>query len=163
MSTEEKALGWDDEISNDGTGAFEGVPPGTYPFEIVDLRRGQHQAKAGGKLPNCPKAELKVRIRLPNGDQTDIGHNLFLHSRCEGMLCQFFLAIGHRKHGEPLRPDWSRVVGSQGWCKVTIRDWTNSNGDKRQSNDIKSFLDPDKAPQGQAFPGPSTTPDAGGF
>ena len=119
---EERVLGWDDEISNDDQGGFEAVPPGTYPFEIVNLRRAQHQPSSAGKLPACPKAELTVRLYLQNGDYVDVKHNLFLHSRCEGMLCAFFLSIGHRKHGEPLRPDWTRVIGSRGWCKVAIRD-----------------------------------------
>jgi len=149
MSNEnERVLGWDDEIVNDGSG-FEVVPAGTYPFEIVNLKRGQHQPnpQKPGKLPPCPKAEVKVRVYPPDGDHVDIDHNLFLHSRCEGMLCAFFLAIGQRKHGEPLRPDWGRVIGARGYCKVTIRDWTGNDGNKYQSNDIRSFLDPAKAPK----------------
>jgi hypothetical protein len=163
--SEEKVLGWDDEISNDDAGNFDTVPSGDYPFEVVDVKRGQHQAKASGKLPNCPKAELKVRVFTSDGEHVDIDHNLFLHSRCEGMLCQFFRAIGHRKHGEPLRPDWSRVIGSRGWCKVTIRDWVGKDGNKYHSNDIKSFIDPDKAPPLTKSPVPFNVPppDEGGF
>lgn len=155
---EERVLGWDDEISNDDQGGFEVVPPGTYPFEIVNLRRGQHQPSSSGKLPACPKAELTVRLYPQNGDYADVKHNLFLHSRCEGMLCAFFLSIGHRKHGEPLRPDWARVIGSRGWCKVAIRDWTSKDGEKRQSNDIKAFLDPEKALKNQSPAPPANNP-----
>lgn len=160
MSTGEHALGWDDEIGNDGAGGGDIVPPGDYLFEIVQVKRGQHQPKEGGKLPACPKAELTVRVYPPSGDYVDIDHNLFLHSRCEGMLCQFFRAIGHRKHGETLRPDWGRVVGSRGWCKVAIRDWTGRDGDKRQCNDIKSFIDPERAPKDQV---PFNVPGEDGF
>ncbi len=160
--SDDRVLGWDDTISNDEAGAFEVVPPGDYPFEIVELKRGQHQAKASGKLPNCPKADIKVRVYPPSGDHVDIEHTLFLHSRCEGMLCQFFRAIGHRKHGEPLRPDWNRVIGSRGWCKVAIRDWVGNDGSKRQSNDIKSFIDPDRAPK-STTPAPPPPADNGGF
>jgi hypothetical protein len=166
---EERPLGWDDEISNDG-GSFDTVPPGDYPFEIVELKRGQYQPKPGGsgKLPPCPKAEIKVRVYAPSGDKVDIDHNLYLHSRCEGMLCAFFVAIGQRKHGEPLRPNWGQVVGSRGYCKVSIRDWTGKDGNKYQSNDIKSFLDPakfaDKATNVPPAPEvPFEVPGEGGF
>ena len=143
--SEDRILGWDDEIKNDKS-TFEVVPAGTYPFEIVSLKRGQHQPKPDGKgkLPSCPKAEVIVRVFPPDGDYADIDHNLFLHSRCEGMLCSFFLAIGQRKHGEPLRPNWSRVVGSKGFCKVSVREYVGNDGNKYQSNDVKSFLDPEK-------------------
>lgn len=148
--TEERVLGWDDEISNDSSG-FEVIPAGIYHFEIVNLKRGQHQPNPQnpGKLPACPKAEIMVRVYSDDASNgyVDLNHNLFLHSRCEGMLCAFFLAIGHRKHGEPLRPDWGRVIGARGWCKVSVRDWTGTDGTKHQSNDVKSFIDPAKAPK----------------
>ena len=143
-TTEERELGWDDEIQNDEAGAREVIPPGDYPFEIVDLKRERHFPKPSGKLPECNKAVVTVRIYHAPGDSVDIPHNLFLHSRCEGMLCAFFKAIGHRKHGEPLKPDWSRVVGSCGTCRVTTREYVNKDGQKGQSNDIKAFLDPAK-------------------
>jgi len=146
MSDDDRVLGWDDEIQNDNASQEVVFPPGNYPFEIVNLKRGQHQPKANGKLPACPKAELTVRIYNPSGEHVDVQNNLFLHSRCEGILCSFFLSVGHRKHGEPLRPDWNRVIGSRGYCKVAIRDWTDNEGGKRQSNEIRAFLDPEKAP-----------------
>lgn len=167
MSTdnEEKVLGWDDEISNDDQGlTFTIVPPGIYDFEIVNLQRGFHQATQHGVLPNCPKAELTVRVRDANGEEVDIKNNLFLHSRCEGMLCQFFRAIGQRKHGEPLRPNWNAVIGSKGRCKVGTRKWKGKNGKDKESNEIKAFLDPQPAttstPQVQQAAPPASN---GGF
>lgn len=140
---DDRVLGWDDEISNDGQDQFIVAEPGEYAFEIVDLKRARHQStNEPGKLPDCPKAIVTVRISTADGDHVDIKNNLFLHSRCEGILCQFFRSIGQRKHGEPLRPDWQRVIGSRGRCKVSVRDWVDKDGKKRKSNDIKSFLDP---------------------
>lgn len=139
---DEKVLGWDDPISNDSQGDFELAPPGEYAFEIVDLTRARHQATRDGKLPDCPKAIVTVRIYTADGDKVDIKNNLFLHSRCEGMLCAFFRAIGQRKHGEVLRPDWSRVIGSKGRCKIAVREWDGTDGKKHQGNEVKAFLDP---------------------
>jgi len=168
---DDRVLGWDDEISQDSTGQSTILAPGTYPFEIVNLKRGHHQPKPNGtgKLPACPKAEVTVRVYAPDGEAVDINNNLFLHSRCEGMLCAFFLAIGHRKHGEPLRPNWSRVIGSRGFCKVAVREYAKDDGTKGQSNDIKSFLDPEKAPKNPPTPPPAgdptpfNVPGEGGF
>ena len=140
---EDRVLGWDDEIVNDGQATRTLLPDGDYDFEIVDLKRSRHVPKGGGKLPECPKAEVTVRCYpADGGDYANIPHNLFLHSRCEGMLCEFFRGIGQRKHGEPLRPDWSRVIGSRGRCKVKVRSYTNKEGETRETNDVKRFYDP---------------------
>lgn len=146
-NNDEKVLGWDDEISNDDQGAFELAEPGDYNFEVVNLVRGRHSAKQDGKIPDCPKAEVTLRIYTSDGDKVDFKHNLYLHSRCEGMLCSFFKAIGQRKHGEPLRPNWANVIGSSGRCKVGIRDWKTAAGEPRKSNEVKRFLDPPVAGQ----------------
>lgn len=157
--TDDRVLGWDDEISNDSQIQSILLPPGEYPFEIVQLARSRHTPKAGsaGKLPECPKAEVTVRCYTTD-DHADIKNNLFLHSRCEGLLCQFFRAIGQRKHGEPLRPDWTRVIGSKGRCKVAVRDYM-IDGEKRQANEIKAFLDPKAEPVRPSTP----PPDPDGF
>ena len=165
MSNDEKVLGWDDTISNDSQGDFEVADPGEYSFEIVDLTRARHQAKADGKLPDCPKAVVTVRIYPPDLDKVDIKHNLFLHSRCEGILCSFFRSIGQRKHGEVLRPDWARVVGSKGRCKVGVREYVGTDGAKHKSNEVKAFLDPPSNGQQPhpAAPSQPSTPEAEGF
>jgi hypothetical protein len=141
-NNDEKVLGWDDPIQNDEQGAFEVAPAGVYAFEIVNLSRERHRATTDGKLPDCPKAVVTARIYTPDGAQVDVKYNLFLHSRCEGMLCAFFRAIGHRKHGEALRPDWTRVIGTRGRCKVCVREWQGNDGKTHQGNEIKAFLDP---------------------
>lgn len=157
MSNEEKILGWDDPISDDEQGAFEVAPAGDYSFEIVNLSRERHTAKLGGKIPSCPKAVVTVRVYTVDGEKVDIKHNLFLHSRCEGMLCAFFRAVGLRKHGEVFRPDWSRVIGSKGRCKVGIRQYDGNDGTKKKANDV-TFLDP--PPNGQQPQPPVATPPA---
>jgi hypothetical protein len=41
---------------------------------------------------------------------------------------------------------------------VAIRDWVGQDGEKRQSNDIKAFLDPEKAPKNQSPTPPVNNP-----
>lgn len=157
MNTE-REFGWEDEITNDSTG-FTLLPQGDYHFRVISVERGRHAPSPTGKLPACNKAELT--IELSDGVQkVQVKHNLYLHSRCEGLLCEFFTSIGQRKHGEALRMNWNAVTGSQGRCKVEIRSWTNTrNGETMQSNEIKRFYEPDAAAKQPA----QTTFTAGAF
>lgn len=136
--TTEKALDWNDPIENDG-GDWTLLEPGEYPFRVTGFERARFGGSA--KLPPCNMA----RITLDVGDaeaSTTIANNLFLHSKTEGLLCQFFRSIGARKHGERLVMDWSKVVGATGVCRVKTRNWTGKDGTTRQSNEIEKFLDP---------------------
>lgn len=135
-----RELDWDSVIEKDST-EFTLLPAGEYPFEVVGFERGRYSPGPGAKLPPCSMAVLTLDV---GGDQAmaRITHRLFLHSRCEGMLCAFFTAIGQRKHGERHKMEWSQVVGSAGRCRVGVREYTNSQGETRKINQIERFLEP---------------------
>ena len=150
----EKEFGWDDQIQNDSE--FEVLPEGDYNFRIVKFERGRHPGSE--KLPPCNKAILTIELS-GGGRKTTIEHNLFLHSKCEGLLCEFFTAIGQRKHGEALTPRWNEVIGSTGTCRVSVRKWTsNRDGQERESNDIKRFYE--KGRQVNVAPSPAVQAQA---
>ena len=133
-NTNERELDWNDSISHDST--FELLPAGDYFFTVQSFERARHPGSE--KLPPCNKAIL--RLEVSDGQHTGtMTHNLFLHQRCEGMLCAFFTAIGQRQKGEELRMDWPKVPGSTGRCKIKVRAWQGKDGDERQSNDIQTF------------------------
>lgn len=138
-------LDWDSTIENEST--FVLLPEGEYPFTVVSFERGYHNGSE--KLPACPKAILQIEVQGASGTAS-IKHNLFISRKTEGLLCAFFLSIGQKKHGEPLRMDWNRVVGSSGRCKIGIYK-SNTNGN--EYNEIKSFLEsPEKtAPAAPAY------------
>lgn len=143
--TIERELGWDDEIEKDGPD-FILLPEGDYSFEVVGFERTRHNGSE--KLPACNKAILTIKLTSDDGEKsTTIKHNLFLHSKTEGMLCAFFTAIGQRKKGEKINMNWNLVIGSRGRCKVGIHNWKNDKGEINQSNQIKQFYEPtsDKA------------------
>lgn len=134
----EREFDWNDTIENDST--FEILPEGDYNFTVKSFERARHSGSE--KLPPCNKAVLTVE--LDNGEKSGtIYHNLFLHTKTEGMLCAFFTSIGHRKSGEALKMDWTRVPGSKGRCKVSIRKWIGNNGQEMESNQIDRFYEPD--------------------
>lgn len=140
----EREFGWDDQIENDGP-EYVILPEGDYDFEVLSMERSRHGGSE--KLPPCNKATLSIRITAENGDSTMVRHNLFLHSKCEGMLCAFFTAIGHRKHGEKISMNWNAVPGSRGRCKVKIRTWKGNDGEDKQNNEIAKFYEPAEGQQ----------------
>ena len=143
-----REIGWDETIENDGP-EFITLPEGDYDFEVIGFERGRH----GGsdKLPPCNKAVVQVKVTAPEGI-TIIKHQLFLHTSTEGLLCAFFTGIGQRKHGEKLKMDWNKVVGSKGRCKVATRKWTSDkDGREYESNEIRKFYEPEDKPAAPAF------------
>lgn len=139
---EEKELQWDDTITKDAS-EFILLPEGDYNFTVESFERGRHTGS--DKLPACNKAILTLRIDTPEGTAR-IMHNLFLHSKTEGMLSAFFTCIGQKKKGEPLKMNWSQVPGSSGRCKVEIHSYKNKDGEDKQNNNIKRFYPKDEGP-----------------
>lgn len=132
-----REYGWDDAIQNDSE--FQILPEGDYNFTVVSFERGRHEGSE--KLPPCNKAILKLRVSDGVHEGT-VEHVLFLHSKCEGLLCEFFTAIGQRKHGESIVPKWNQLVGSSGVCSVKIDIWQGRNGEMK-SNKIRRFYEKD--------------------
>lgn len=139
---EERELQWDDTIEKDG-GDFILLPEGDYNFTVESFERARH----GGsdKLPPCNKAVLTLVIESAEGTAR-ITHNLFLHSKTEGLLSAFFTCIGQKKKGEPIKMNWGNVPGSSGRCKVGIHPYKNKDGEERKSNDIKKFYPKEDGP-----------------
>lgn len=140
-NTVDRELGWDEEINKESE--FTLLPEGDYDFSIVSFERGRHPGSA--KLPPCNKAIVKIKIDGGELGNTTIQHNLFLHTKCEGMLSEFFIAIGLKKHGEKLAMNWNVVPGKTGRCKVYIDKYTRNDGTQGQSNKIRRFLEPTQA------------------
>lgn len=133
----EREFNWNDTIENDST--FEVLPEGDYDFTVTSFERGRHNGS--DKLPPCNKAILTIEVSNSERKST-LTHNLFLHTKTEGMLTAFFTSIGHRKRGEALRMDWNKVTGARGRCKVSIRKWMGNNGQEMESNQIAKFYEP---------------------
>jgi len=137
-NTVDRELGWDDEIEKDSE--FILLPAGEYDFTVKKFERGRHQGSE--KLPPCNKAIISIVIADPASNQEiTLEHNLFLHTKTEGMVSAFFVGIGQKKKGEKLKMDWNAVIGATGRCKLSVRTWKHKDsGDDMQSNEIRSFL-----------------------
>lgn len=138
MSTLDREFGWDDIINDEGS-EYTLIPEGDYDFRIESFKRERHNGS--DKFPACNKAVLKVMVNY-DGKEIPVEHSLFMHSRSEKSLGNFFLAIGLKKKGEPLHMNWNAVPGAKGRCHIFTREY---NGNKY--NNIKYFITPEEAPQ----------------
>lgn len=140
---EDEAFGWDDEIEKDSE--FILLKPGDHPFVVVDFERARYGG--GEKMGPCPQAIIHMQFTSPEGEKLTLKHNLYLHKKCEGLISQFFVGIGLKKHGERLKMDWGAVIGRTGHAKIGIRKYNDN-----EYNDIKRILEPKAAePQKTAY------------
>jgi len=151
----DRAFDWGDTIENDSS--FTLLPEGVYPFTVVSFERGEHAGS--DKIPPCKKAVLTIELDGGALGTTEITENLFLHSKQEWKLCQFFTAIGQRKKGEQMRMNWQAVPGARGWAEVIVNKYKNKDGEDRQNNRVGKYLDPAEVKQTQT---PAAAPAAGG-
>lgn len=136
MSEFEREFDWGEEITAESE--YTLLPEGDYDFEVTKFERGRTKSEA--KIPNCNMAILTLRV-TDGKDTTTVIDYLTLHSKMEWKLSQFFLAIGLKKHGEPLRMDWSKVLGAKGRCKLIVDKYTTDKGENRETNKISKYYD----------------------
>lgn len=129
MSSVEREFEWDDTIEKDSD--YVVLPEGDYEFVVESVERARHPGS--DNLPPCNKAIVKLRIESQYGTAV-INHNLFLHTKTEGMLSAFFTAIGQKKKGEKLKMNWGNVPGSTGRVHVKPKQYNGND-----YNDIKKF------------------------
>ena len=147
-TTQEHEYGWDDEITQSGSGDWTLLPAGKYPFTVLSFERGRFNGSA--KLPPCNMATLKIQVDGGAQGKVTLDHRLYLHSKTEGLLSAFFESVGLKKKDEPMRMNWAAVPGAHGLCKLEIHEWTKKDGTPGQSNQIQKFLPPEEpkfAPQ----------------
>lgn len=162
MNQTERELSWDDEIQKDG-GEFIVLPAGDYSFTVTKFERGRFAGSE--KMPPCNQAKLELTVHSPEHGDVVVFHNLFLHTKTEGLLSNFFSGIGQKKKGEPLRMNWNTVVGSKGRLKLEINKFTGRDGEERTNNQVKSFYPADEI-VGQTKPHQAPFPtgnQGGGF
>jgi len=136
------AIGWDQErIENPNEGSdFVNLAPGKYAFRVTKFERGRFDGSE--KMCACPKAIIHLEIDGGELGPVSHKHNLYLNKKCEGLLCQFFVSVGLRKHGDPLVLAWNQLVGRSGLCEMGQRQHKETT-----YNDVKKFLDPETPSQ----------------
>ena len=136
-----RELDWNDTIEKDSSD-FITLPEGDYDFMVESFDRARHNGS--DNLPPCNKAILKIRIDDPAGTVI-VTHNLFLHTKVEGLISAFFSSIGQKKKGEQLRMNWALFPGARGRLQLGIRKY-QKDGDDRTINEIKKFYPKEVTP-----------------
>lgn len=149
MNQMEREFGWDDEIQKDGGEGFVLLPAGDYNFTVTKFERARFAGSE--KMPPCNQAKMEITVHSPEHGDVVVFHNLFLHSKTEGLLSNFFAGVGLKKKGEPLRMNWNATLGRKGRLKLEVRNYTH-NGEPRSSNQIKNFYAYDDIPAQQQQP-----------
>lgn len=132
----ERELAWEDEIEKDGND-FILLPEGDYNFTVAKFERARFQGST--KMPACNQAKLELTVHSPEHGDVTIFHNLFLHTKTEGLLSNFFAGIGQKKKGEKLRMNWNMVIGSKGRLKLEVNKFTGKDGAEKTNNQVKNF------------------------
>ena len=152
-NAEEKILGWDDEITNDGEYSGEEsvvLPEGNYDFEVIKTEQAWYDGSK--KIPACNMAKLFLRI-----DGGDLGkalcvEQIYLLERLEWKAAAFLRSIGLKKHGEPIA--WRQLMhcdGERGRCKVYVDEYEGTDGKTHTSNNVKNFFDKEEQQPKKAF------------
>ena len=132
MNDINRELDWNDTIEKESD--FVLLPEGDYDFTVESFERARYDG--GQYTPPCPMAILKLVVETPEG-KAMINHNLYLHSSKEGQLSAFFMAIGQKKKGEPLRMNWNMVPGSTGRAQIIQKP--SSKDPTKIFNNVKKF------------------------
>lgn len=126
---------WDDVIEEDGD-EFVLLPAGDYNFTIHKVEKGQYNG--GENIPACPKVDIHLLVESDKGNAY-VRHTLFMHSKMERMLSNFFIGVGRKKKGKPFKMDFKNLEGVSGKAKVGIREYKG-----KQYNEIKRFYAPEE-------------------
>lgn len=149
---QEHEFNWDDTIEKENS--FVLLPTGDYDFTVTNLERKRYTPGPNSKLPACNQAVLDLTIHSPEGDAV-IKHNLYLHSRTEGLLSDFFIGIGQKKKDQPLQMNWNTVVGSKGKAHIIVNEYTKNNGESGENNQVKYFIDQRDSMSQNSTPAPT--------
>lgn len=136
-------LGWDDEIQQESS--FILLPEGDYRFTVEKFDRARHNGS--DKIPPCNKAILHFRVFSPDGSSVLLQENLFLHTKMEWKLSEFFASIGMKQKGQAARMNWQEVNGKSGICHVKIRNYDKKDGGVGQANKIEKWYPSYDQPQ----------------
>lgn len=148
MNESNEVMDWDSEIENDGKEQTPRIilEEGDYKFTVSKLDRTM--SKGSDKLPPSRMAKLTLSVESDQGTAT-VFTNLILHKSLEWKLSQFFRAIGQKRHGEKMKMNWGKVVGSYGIAHITKRTYIGQDGTEHETNDVSQFLDYDPQKHGE--------------
>lgn len=136
-----KELNWDSTITSDGND-MEPLPEGIYDFTVRTVERARFEGSE--RMCPCWIARLDLVTIDKDGIERHIFDSLYLNTKAEWRLGQFFLAVGQKKKGEKTAMNWTSVPGAKVRAEITVNEYTDKNGVKRKNNRVAKYLEPEQ-------------------
>lgn len=134
-----RILGWDETFVDEGSSKkYIVLEKGDYPFVVRDFKRGTYKGSA--KIPQCPCAEVTLEVQTKNGT-AEVKYNMPLYSTMQWKIANFFLAVGMRKHEDPVVMDFNGAIGRHGCGAFYNRPWTGNDGKEKFSNEVDELYE----------------------
>ncbi|MFM1572615.1 DUF669 domain-containing protein [Helcococcus ovis] len=127
---QDRALSWDEEISQESE--FILLDEGDYSYKVEQVEKTYFNGSE--KMAPCPQAIIHLIVN----DQVRLKTNLFLNTKSEWKLSEFFVSIGLKKKGEPLKMNWTKVQGATGRLTLSHREYKG-----QKYNEVNRFLEPE--------------------
>ena len=132
-------IGWNDSICVDES--YGMIADGNYKYEIVDVEKGRHEQKPGGKMPSCNKAIITLRVLDNDGNPLGtMSESIFMTTNFEWKIKSFARSISKQKTGD-VKIDWDNLYGETGACKVYTEKYRKDDGTEGTSNRIQFLKD----------------------
>ena len=132
-------MDWYSEFSEDNNKKKEFVilKEGTeVDFTVVEFKRVK--SVNGNNM-----AKLTLRCTTNDGYEGNVLENLVLVRSCEWKICQFFICVGLRKHGDRGTLRWDSLLGAKGRA-VLGEDTYKKNGKTYPCNVIRNYIEPEE-------------------
>lgn len=142
MAQANGAIGWDDEVSDEGLDNgqqsredFVVLPKGEYPFTVNKMERGSFNGSAN--LPACNMVKVGVIVDGGEKGRSYCTVRFYMHTKTLWKIYQFLESVGlHNKGDGKTAIPWNKVVkGLKGRCKVDVREYK---GEPQQ--DVEKWL-----------------------
>lgn len=140
-------LGWEGYVIDNG-GNFELLEAGYYPFRVKKLEKERFEGST--KMASCSRAKLTLEINA--GDHfVTVFDRIMLNTKMQWRVARFFECLGFTKDDEGrMQMHWNEVEDKEGWLKLKVREYTDKNGNKQQSNDVDEYCYPRQAEKAYA-------------
>lgn len=135
-------LGWEGYVIDNGP-SFELLEAGYYPFRVESLERERFDGSA--KMASCSRAKLTLEVNVGDHEAT-ITDRIMLNTKTQWRIAQFFECLGFTRDDEGrMQMHWNDVEDKEGWLKIKVREYTDKNGNKHQTNDVDEYCRPTDA------------------
>lgn len=137
-----QALDWEGIVIDDGP-SYELLDAGYYPFRVDSLERERFDGSA--KMASCPRAKLTLKVTAGDHEVT-ITDRIMLNTKMQWRVARFFECLGFTRDDEGnMHMHWNELEDKSGWLKIKVREYTDKNGNKKQTNDVDEYCRPTDA------------------